>query len=1535
MNINQLHQTTTNRLIITDSKVIHLILDFDIDLANVLYKIGLNLSNCSGIVCPKGKITINNKIYDLTRRYNELKINIEKQEDKLNKINILLNVKEIPNNKFVIFDHYDISLQAKLFLDKFNNKKACELISELLKIEYTKYKRKYPNVNHEFLMVTSADKFIGHQDVKTIYDILPYLKDLNEADIFFDTNFISSIITEDEAKIQQLAFILDNKLNIFRMNITDILRYLSELTKIQPAPTTSGTETAISKDIINSLKPQNDYYRIDNKKLSKLNKLIDIKNKYTIKNIEHYVNEYLKIAKNNVDNDDINLLVLKAINYSLHGSLELDKKYINQPEILINQLYDSENYIKNLNPPTVLENYSLDLKDIISLKTVTAPVRKQFEFNENIHKNIIKLFKTISENVEQPIEIVDFKHEYKTDNVNSIIEYTITLKNLNGGETKPYDVVIKVPKLVNDKYFKLNGKYYIMSNQMFTAPITKTSKNECKFLSNYSMITLEIINMKYDLSDIKSIIDYISNKYPSIIDSKSDTSITFTDSLNTTIYLSGDDILINDKMKIYYDPENDHNCLKLVNSEKNELLINKNEIIFNELLRILHEVDPKNNLSTTTKSIPYIRARIQGVKIPLILYMAQQIGLLNALTKFGIDYSINDNSINSDNSKIIQFVISDNNILFVKCKSKKDELIANGLLLIKNNKNIKIDDINSRNAFDTYLNNKYGSRTTYNFDRSVKYHIDIITKELLEFEKYPTNVNDIICDVMVDKLLNDKIDDLNDLNIYRSRQSEIISNLLYKELRQSHARYSQAVQMGDNSAKLIIVDNWIIKSLLGLHPSTKGNSILTHSNTFNPIAELKDDTKVIKSGPGGIPNKLSYKVGHRGIHESHYGNIGANDTVESSEIGINIKHSLNVAINNKYGYYQNKNIQNLSGWDVVSIGESLTPFINTMDSTRVILSTTHAGQSVSIKNPEIPIVSTGINFMLPQIISKKFGKVAEFDGKVIDVKPNKYLEIQYNNGKKDIIDLIPRITSTKRALFIEQSLNSLQPNETFKKGQMLCWTDMFNGEGYVHGKNLTMAVMNYIGFSHEDGYVVSENIIDDYSNKYLKELVVIIPENAKVLRLIKNNVDTKPNDILVEFTFDKNVDDYIENYDILNSDLKNENEDENNNLEYYESTNKTIKIKSPGGKIKQIKMYVNRKKDLDANLLLLHKSIVSDIKHISSKLLESNSVDALDNLDTMQIKIGGHKHNNSEFDGTKLIYYIEVDKYLEVGDKLSNRYGAKGIITKIISKENTPTGDYSGNIDIFLSPVGLLGRKNFSILKELYIGKILMNFNKIIKSLFNTMSIDNIKKLIIDVYSLLDPTKDKRITNSIKHKLSTIKTADFKNQITNNSFKFIIIYEPFENISFKNIREAAKLINLPLDEKVYIPELKTYTKRKVPVGCQYIQLMEQFGRDYHSARSTGKYKYLTGQPIKGKKNIGGQTVGPLDIFALLSYEKNQNMLKELLVYKSDAASAKRMIYDDILNNGKLVSQDFTVTKTKSDKLKDTFMYGLGLTTSNN
>jgi DNA-directed RNA polymerase beta subunit len=287
---------------------------------------------------------------------------------------------------------------------------------------------------------------------------------------------------------------------------------------------------------------------------------------------------------------------------------------------------------------------------------------------------------------------------------------------------------------------------------------------------------------------------------------------------------------------------------------------------------------------------------------------------------------------------------------------------------------------------------------------------------------------------------------------------------------------------------------------------------------------------------------------------------------------------------------------------------------------------------------------------------------------------------------------------------------------------------------------------------------------------------------------------------------------------------------------------------------------------------------------------------------------------------------------MKKGDKISNRYGAKGVVTHVIEEGNEPVSESLGKLDTFIAPSSVLGRKNTSIFKELYIGKVLYLLPKILsKNIKNGAKTSQIKKTIYEVYNALDTTNDKEQTKKLMDKIQGIEEKEFRQLIENEKFDLSIIVPPFTKTEFQNVKKAGEILDIEFEEYVYLPEFDTYTKTKVPVGIQYMSAMEQTATDYESTRSQAGYQSFTGQPTKGKNRKGGQSIGNMDIYSLLTYDSN-DMLNELLTVRSDDVKRKRMVLSDLRKTGQATLPPNDENK-KGGKTKETLnvmMLGLGL-----
>lgn len=1560
MNSKQLNYSSkVTSLTFTKPTIIHFVPDFGKTTSEMIHTSGIELHNCFALITKSKLLKLGSRSFNGRELFLKSKENLGKNnKEHQTSVKIKRAIPQsIPQNRFLVIDH-SLTSQATQYISELTSvKRGLSFLFQQLSKEFKFIKSKFPN--HENMIIFGLNK---QQDELSLIDVLQRLISVSKDDLninfrAFDRFTMASVTLSDKSLTMPIiGFNNKGKVVAYNANLQFIKKLQNEfsmavkdLTNVSTVKSISDDSgnTSLAKDISKTkldksvavdteegeVQPK---VEINRAQLNKILRKYKIKDRTIGENIKTALDNYI-ISNEKFDESDLEEQIFRAIHLTIFGTAEISEEYRNNPAKLISKLEEVNTYSKAIDVKNLKEDYICDPADIIGLDKVTGLVRQEYEFSDNIHKNIKTLFKSLENRKDSPIKIVSFKHKYQDDNLNRIINYEITLQNQAGGYDKPYTVNVKVPALVNDRYFKLNGKQYILANQQFFAPITKTDPNKCRLLSSFAMMTLSVENLKFNISELEKIIEYISIKYPELIE-------TLDKDKNRIIgatFANGMDIDI--KQSPFY---TDDRCEVITRDGQFVAIYNDDDVadvqlgkgisefIYDKLLLAIQSVNPDETLNKSQKSIPYIQVHVSGVKIPVIIYMWQQIGLINGLVKLNLNHEFikKGETTKSQFKEALYFDLAGDDVLVIETENRQKELLANGLLLIDKKKfRFNMDDLKNPEAIIDFIQSKNGTRSVALLNNATENIIDPITKDILEFQDKPTNMIGLINDEMIDKLLNDQPDSLTDLKIYRSRQAEIMFNLLYSELMMAHSMYKNNLSQNDENSKIFLKPDYVINCLLGVDPQQKGNATVEHIQAYTPIDELKLASKLIKTGPQGVPNARTFKKDHRNIHPSYYGNIGANATSEYAPVGIINHMTLNPLISNQYGSYGTKDISKANGWDFVSLDEALVPFINEMDATRAILAYTHRAQASPIKNGDVPMVATGAEFVVPQLASKRFLQKGKRSGKVIAVEYNNYVKVKYDDtGEEDYIDITPRLATTKRASHVRLGMNTLEPGTKFKKDEMIAWTDNFNGDAYASGKNLKCAVMNYLGFSHEDGYVISSKTAADIQTEVIDEVSVIIPSGAKVHDIQSDvNTITEENDILVEFSYTGDLEDYIEQYGILD----NETTEEENAI--FDLIGDNIRLTSPGGEITQIKIYVNDQKTADPMLLSVWRKIIKDLKDRQKKYStlaknDKEKLEAIDNLDMSQVRVSTHKHRGVLFDGVQVKFFIKRSLPLTQGDKLANRFGAKGIVTKVIEEEKECKAEAFGDIDIFISPISVLGRKNLAFIKELYIGKIFYLLPDIVKSKFNDKrtSTNSVKQLLLSVYKVLDPTNNSKYVKSISKKLSSMTDTKFKNAVDNGKMKFNFIIEPFVNIPMDNIKKAAELLSIELDEHVYLTETDTWSKTKVPVGIMYTNRLEQLASDYESLRSTGPYVSVTGQPKKGRSNQGGQAIGNLDIYNLLSYDA-PNLLNELLTLRSDDFNNKRFATIDIIQNGN-TSIPAKTGNSATQNMHRIHMIGMGL-----
>ncbi|WP_259286260.1 DNA-directed RNA polymerase subunit beta [Candidatus Nasuia deltocephalinicola] len=285
------------------------------------------------------------------------------------------------------------------------------------------------------------------------------------------------------------------------------------------------------------------------------------------------------------------------------------------------------------------------------------------------------------------------------------------------------------------------------------------------------------------------------------------------------------------------------------------------------------------------------------------------------------------------------------------------------------------------------------------------------------------------------------------------------------------------------------------------------------------------------------------------------------------------------------------------------------------------------------------------------------------------------------------------------------------------------------------------------------------------------------------------------------------------------------------------------------------------------------------------------------------------KENKKKFfkellpDISKIIRILIISKkILQVGDKMSGRYGNKGVISKILPINEMPY-IYNGKIvDVILNPLGVPSRMNIGQLLEIHLGFASLCLGwKMFDMLYKNNSILNIKNLLKKIYK-----------NNLE--INYINLLNYK-QIINliNYLKegFYFSVKPFSLFKENNLNNLLNVVfsdnflyNLGISEnkkQIYLYDGRNGVKfkKKITIGYMYLFKLNHLSEDKMHARSTGPYSLITQQPLRGKANMGGQRLGEMEVWAIEAYGAFYS-LQEMFTIKSDDIFGRYSAYKKIV-----------------------------------
>ena len=203
--------------------------------------------------------------------------------------------------------------------------------------------------------------------------------------------------------------------------------------------------------------------------------------------------------------------------------------------------------------------------------------------------------------------------------------------------------------------------------------------------------------------------------------------------------------------------------------------------------------------------------------------------------------------------------------------------------------------------------------------------------------------------------------------------------------------------------------------------------------------------------------------------------------------------------------------------------------------------------------------------------------------------------------------------------------------------------------------------------------------------------------------------------------------------------------------------------------------------------------------------------------------------------------YIAKKRKITVGDKMAGRHGNKGIVAKIVRREDMPFLEDGTPVDIVLNPLGVPSRMNLGQIYETVLGwagqKLGVKFST---PIFDGAPIDEIASY----------TDKAGLPRFGKTRLRDGGTGDWFDQ-------------------------------------------------SATVGVIYMIKLDHMVDDKMHARSIGPYSLITQQPLGGKAQFGGQRFGEMEVWALEAFGA-ANALQEILTVKSDDVTGRSKTYEAIV-----------------------------------
>lgn len=510
--------------------------------------------------------------------------------------------------------------------------------------------------------------------------------------------------------------------------------------------------------------------------------------------------------------------------------------------------------------------------------------------------------------------------------------------------------------------------------------------------------------------------------------------------------------------------------------------------------------------------------------------------------------------------------------------------------------------------------------------------------------------------------------------------------------------------------------------------------------------------------------------------------------------------------------------------DKLSLSTRNIPMVNHTDSVRAgSLGGNMVNQAIELLNPEVPNVHSGAEDGYDSPLNVRSNE----EGEVTEIRDNRvYIG-------KHVIESNPIQSSNQLNI---TSVPTVKVGDKVKKGDVIFRPRILEDGIARLGINCYIGFMGY-GDTFEDGVIVSSAVLDRFTHISIVDLTKYITEDEELKWIAEAGKLVKSKDTLISVERDlsderfTNLSKFISNKRFNSSLLVPAGQQD-----AYISD---VQIQYGSGVQSNEKSYLEGyKSHIDSNRT--HLKSVFNNPYVDMRLTTEPDP------------------NIADFKYRIVIRMLVINK-LKVGDKLTSRYGGKGLVSKIIPESQMPIGPDGRRLELIMNPYAASARKIPSLLMEVYLGNIA-------EKLGDYLSDEDVKKRRQVLADISDP-------NIIRWSDDQVNQYYEKYRYS----KFPMITGSFAKGIPQKINKYYEILGIPM-EGIKLKDGYTNREIKTPIITGNLYLLKLRSLPEFSAKVTSDA--MTDQyPVLGAKSRrGGQKIGEMEIWSYFANNMDQYLL---------------------------------------------------------